>query len=192
MANPQIPQPIPEHQATQILPRPKPETSILSTSSQERYIIWEQCDLHIKELISAVGASERLATTPVPLSYSRHTSRFLSIWTLTLPFFMVVFPSLATQTPNFISQIVHCIALHLRSPPPCPKSQTLNPKPQTLNQVTYCSPFVLVTAYGFVCWALFGTEEVGHIIEEPFGSPASRASKSNKYERASENLPLLR
>lgn len=117
-----------------------------SGSTPEKVMLWEQCDVHIKELVAAVGASERLATTPVPLSYSRHTSRFLSLWTLTLPFFMV----------------------------------------------TYCSPFILVISYAFVCWALLGTEEVGHIIEEPFGTPLAKASKSAKHERSSENLPLLR
>ena len=33
-----------------------------------------------------LGSSERLLTSPVPLFYSRHTARFLSIWLLLLPF----------------------------------------------------------------------------------------------------------
>lgn len=33
-----------------------------------------------------LGSSERLLTSPVPLVYSRHTSRFLSAWLLLLPF----------------------------------------------------------------------------------------------------------
>ena len=32
-----------------------------------------------------LGSSERLLTSPVPLFYSRHTARFLSIWLLLLP-----------------------------------------------------------------------------------------------------------
>jgi len=33
--------------------------------------------------------AERILLTPVPASYSRHTSRFLSLYTLTLPFVLV-------------------------------------------------------------------------------------------------------
>lgn len=35
-----------------------------------------------------LGSSERLLTSPVPLFYSRHSARFLSIWMLLLPFAM--------------------------------------------------------------------------------------------------------
>ncbi|KAL1527953.1 hypothetical protein AB1Y20_009324 [Prymnesium parvum] len=37
-------------------------------------------------LVDVAGACNRLAKTPVPLSYSRHTSRFLTLWCGTLPF----------------------------------------------------------------------------------------------------------
>ena len=33
--------------------------------------------------------TEQLSSTPVPLSYRRHASRFLSVWTLTAPLFLV-------------------------------------------------------------------------------------------------------
>jgi predicted membrane chloride channel (bestrophin family) len=33
-----------------------------------------------------LGSSERLLTSPVPLFYSRHTARFLSVWMILLPF----------------------------------------------------------------------------------------------------------
>jgi putative membrane protein len=33
-----------------------------------------------------LGSSERLLTSPVPLFYTRHTTRFLSVWLLLLPF----------------------------------------------------------------------------------------------------------
>lgn len=111
-------------------------------------------EMDIQKLMDCVGASERIAGTPVPLSYSRHTSRFLSIWSLTLPFHMVGF-------------------FH---------------------------PVVLIPAYAFVCWALMGTEEVGHIIEEPFGAkPVSTRVRKDKDGSnvkvggdLGENLPLLR
>jgi putative membrane protein len=33
-----------------------------------------------------LGSSERLLTSPIPLFYTRHTARFLSIWLLLMPF----------------------------------------------------------------------------------------------------------
>jgi predicted membrane chloride channel (bestrophin family) len=33
-----------------------------------------------------LGSSERLLSSPIPLFYSRHTARFLSVWLLLLPF----------------------------------------------------------------------------------------------------------
>ncbi|CAK0883857.1 unnamed protein product, partial [Prorocentrum cordatum] len=37
------------------------------------------------KLLGTVGVCERLVQTPIPQSYVRHTSRFLSLWLLTLP-----------------------------------------------------------------------------------------------------------
>mmetsp|Transcript_31605 Transcript_31605/g.69795 ORF Transcript_31605/g.69795 Transcript_31605/m.69795 type:complete len:527 (-) Transcript_31605:87-1667(-) len=37
------------------------------------------------KLLAAVATCERLVQTPIPQSYVRHTSRFLSLWLLTLP-----------------------------------------------------------------------------------------------------------
>lgn len=90
----------------------------------EPQYFWAQCQLHIDNLLATIATTERLATTPVPLSYSRHTSRFLSIWTLTFPFFLA----------GHYGPVVSCVA------------------------------------HFFVCWALLGTEMVGHMIEEPFGT----------------------
>eukprot|EP00980_Cylindrotheca_fusiformis_P018234 scaffold5918_cov130-Cylindrotheca_fusiformis.AAC.5 len=39
----------------------------------------------ISGLCDALGASERIFTSPVPTFYSRHTARFLSFWLLALP-----------------------------------------------------------------------------------------------------------
>ncbi|EOD10934.1 hypothetical protein EMIHUDRAFT_215245 [Emiliania huxleyi CCMP1516] len=43
----------------------------------------------VNQLGSYVGACERLLQTPVPLNYARHTSRFLTLWCLTLPVSLV-------------------------------------------------------------------------------------------------------
>jgi len=75
----------------------------------------------VNKLSHTVGRCERLVQTPVPLSYARHTSRFLSIWCLTLPLAMV----------------------------------------GTYRWLT--APVVFLIA-----WALFGIQEIGHSIEDPF------------------------
>jgi len=43
----------------------------------------------VTSLSHTVGRCERLVQTPVPLSYARHTSRFVSAWALTLPLALV-------------------------------------------------------------------------------------------------------
>jgi len=43
----------------------------------------------VTALSHTVGRCERLVQTPVPLSYARHTARFVSVWTLTLPLALV-------------------------------------------------------------------------------------------------------
>lgn len=43
----------------------------------------------LSRLGQRVGAAERLVQTPVPLMYARHTSRFLTVWCVTLPIVIV-------------------------------------------------------------------------------------------------------
>lgn len=43
----------------------------------------------IGSLTQVLSGCERIITTPVPLGYSRHTSRFLSLWCFTFPFLVV-------------------------------------------------------------------------------------------------------
>lgn len=38
------------------------------------------------EMVHAASAAQRLFETPIPVSYTRHTSRSLMLWLLTLPF----------------------------------------------------------------------------------------------------------
>ena len=80
-----------------------------------------QASRRVGNLVDALGACESLLTTPVPLSYSRHTSRFLTIWCATLPVVLV----------------------------------------DTLG-------FITIPAVAFIGWCLFGIEEIGHLIEQPF------------------------
>lgn len=43
----------------------------------------------VQTLCNTIGACERIVQTPVPLTYVRHTSRFLSIFMFTLPYALV-------------------------------------------------------------------------------------------------------
>ncbi|CAB9523367.1 UPF0187 protein [Seminavis robusta] len=77
----------------------------------------------IQTLMDTTTHCEMIVRTPVPWSYSRHTSRFLTVWCGTLPFALV----------------------------------------QSFGWLTL--PAVMV-----VSWCLFGIEEIGHLIEQPFVS----------------------
>lgn len=43
----------------------------------------------VNDLSGIIGACERLVQTPVPLSYARHTSRFLTLYLWSLPMVLV-------------------------------------------------------------------------------------------------------
>lgn len=45
-------------------------------------------DKNLTYFADAIGACERILTTPIPLSWTRHTSRFLVIWLAVLPFLL--------------------------------------------------------------------------------------------------------
>ena len=57
----------------------------LTFTSRERMLAMQS----VNQLSSYVGACERLLQTPVPLNYARHTSRFLTLWCLTLPISLI-------------------------------------------------------------------------------------------------------
>ncbi len=46
----------------------------------------ERLDEEVRKLEAALGTCERIMRTPIPTSYTRHTSRFLFMWTMFLPF----------------------------------------------------------------------------------------------------------
>lgn len=87
-------------------------------------LLWWQLEgALLFELMNAIGEGEAIAGTPVPLSYSRHTSRLTSLWTFCMPLVLVT-----------------------------------------------CLPVAVVPVVtGLVSWTLLATEEISHLIEEPFG-----------------------
>lgn len=71
-------------------------------------------------LSAAIASCERLVKQPVPLSYTRHTSRFLSLYIFTLPlallahFGWVTLPVMILLSWSFVS--VHEIGLFIENP----------------------------------------------------------------------------
>lgn len=86
-------------------------------------LVWWQMEFLLNDLQDCIGEAEAIAGTPVPVTYSRHTSRLLTLWTLSMPLVLV------TRLPL----------------------------------ITVPLATVLVS------WMLLATEEIGHLIEEPFG-----------------------
>lgn len=48
-----------------------------------------ESSIHIQKLVDTITRCETIVRTPVPWSYSRHTSRFLTLWSGTLPLALV-------------------------------------------------------------------------------------------------------
>lgn len=89
----------------------------VSFTPRERQAMFKYVD----DMSRSIGCCERIVQTPVPLTYARHTSRFLSLWTLALPL---------------------CAVGELG--------------------------WLVIPFTSFVTWALFGIQEIGMTIEEPF------------------------
>ena len=111
----------------------------------------------IGQLSDALSGCEKIVQTPVPLSYSRHTSRFLTMWCGFLPFAIV-------KDLGWLS----------------------------------------LPVMGIISWLLYGLEEIGHLIEQPFIPVTDRPSyliesdsennnggsgKQNDDDRAAKTMP---
>ena len=86
--------------------------------------LWERSEDSLNLVSQVLSECEKIKCTPLPLSYSRHSSRFFTLFSITLPFALV-----KDTTPLLIAPVVLGIS-----------------------------------------WILFATDEIGHVIEEPFGS----------------------
>ena len=56
---------------------------VLATAANEAQM--NMMDANLTKLVESIGACETLLKTPIPLSYTRHTSRLLVIWVSSLP-----------------------------------------------------------------------------------------------------------
>lgn len=61
-----------------------------------------ECEATVTELHKVIGGCERIQSTPIPVSYTRHTSRSLMLWLLTLPFALWPAMKLATVPAVFL------------------------------------------------------------------------------------------
>ena len=112
-------------------------------------------DVHLDEIARALVACEGIRSTPAPLIYTRHTARFLGIWTLLLPFALVA---------------------------------------------EFGGRSALIPTCALVSLLLFGVEELGLHIDEPFSilpleHLADRVARSARqmlaYERSSPGDPAV-
>lgn len=78
-------------------------------SGQRQAAIWAQMQTHVERLADVIGSCERLKLTPIPLSYSRHTSRFFTLYLLTLPFTLI-------NECNILTVPAICIGIGYASP----------------------------------------------------------------------------
>jgi putative membrane protein len=61
-------------------------TQVLSTLDFKSVIYQVEAEKAVTSLCDALGACERIFTSPPPLFYSRHAARFLVVWVFLLPF----------------------------------------------------------------------------------------------------------
>jgi len=62
------------------------QRAVMRSNIQTERALMEQ---QLVIISNCYGAAERIVRSNVPASYSRHTSRFLSVWCFTLPFVLV-------------------------------------------------------------------------------------------------------
>lgn len=63
----------------------------------------QQMSHNLQHFHDQLGASERLLRTPIPISYTRHASRFLMMWLTLLPF--ALYPSMGWSTIFLVAMI---------------------------------------------------------------------------------------
>ena len=120
--------------------------TILPARERRGELLWWQLDANLESLLTLLSKAERIKATPVPLSYSRHTSRFFSVYAFTLPLALVAEDKMDL--------------------------------------------WVMPLAVTIIAWVVFATEEIGHIIEDPFGRGLT--DDPDKPSTQLEVLPLGR
>ena len=125
--------------------------------------LWAKLELDIAEMQAVASRFDSLSLLPPPPSYSLLVSRFLLLWSATLPL-----PLTLPLTTPALALATLALALALS------RSATL-PFPMLSVLPRWCVPPVMFA----VAWALYSTEELAQLMEEPCGNP-----------RKPETLPL--
>jgi putative membrane protein len=93
------------HKPTRAL---KEITATLDTINFPSLLYQAEAEKAVTTLCDALGACERIFTSPVPLFYSRHTARFLKVWLYLLP--LALYPAFGS-TWNHWGMIPTCVII---------------------------------------------------------------------------------
>lgn len=74
----------------------------LAVDMYQRAVEREMIERQVSNLNECMGICERILNAPIPLSYSRHTSRFVTLWLATLPCVL--------QAPPFVLPLIAAVS----------------------------------------------------------------------------------
>ena len=86
------------HRPLHVLQRLSEELGAAARDGGLDPVLERELDHRVCALTDALGACERIRNTPIPTTYTRHTSRFLTLWCNLLP--LALFPALGWGTPG--------------------------------------------------------------------------------------------
>lgn len=64
---------------------------IIIRNHEQKDALNRELDVQVQMLVTGLGGCERIQKTPIPTSFTRHASRLLCVWSITLPF--VLYPA---------------------------------------------------------------------------------------------------
>lgn len=100
-------------------------TQIVATSGAEVALL-RGMDEDLKMIEDCVGACERIFRTPVPLSYTYHTSRFLVFWLIFLPFTLYTEVGwVALPLAPIVTFLIFGVVRRAAEPRPAPPNNTI-------------------------------------------------------------------
>eukprot|EP00798_Chlamydomonas_sp_ICE-L_P022581 gene22581-29714_t len=92
---------------------------IIERSNMPELVV-HRANENISEIVGAVSACERILNTPIPLSYTRHTGRFLMLWMGALPFTLWQYAGwamvLITALVSFVLLGIEEIGVYIEEP----------------------------------------------------------------------------
>jgi ion channel-forming bestrophin family protein len=119
--------------------------------------VWRRIEIDraANELCNAMGSNERIFASPVPLLYTRFTSRFLEIWLLFLP--TTLYGAFSECWNHWVMYVYYVFFFY-----PCFQRSC-----RSLTEPLNC--FHRIPATMVITFFLTGIQELGLQLEEPFG-----------------------